>query len=194
MTPRGAGTTASAAAREDQLRAQRRRTRVWAGPGLCPDSERRRCARIFRMTAGSWRVAISRSRPRSAGTPGTSMADHWRRRGCERGREPAVRDHARARGRARPAGHGKSASSFPAAAPSPQAAPGTPAARTPVPASRRARPSSARARRGPTTTLFFTAGPSGESHGLFGQGGKPCRENQIRAQAGTFCPTPVRCG
>jgi len=62
MTPRGAGTTASAAppSRSDQD-APAPDSRG-AGPGLCPEWERARCARIFRMTAGSWTVAIRRRR------------------------------------------------------------------------------------------------------------------------------------
>jgi len=36
-----------------------------AGPGLCSDGERPRCARIFRMTAGSCSVAISQPGPKS---------------------------------------------------------------------------------------------------------------------------------
>ena len=36
-----------------------------AGPRLCPEWARSRCARIFRITTGSWSVAIRRSRPRA---------------------------------------------------------------------------------------------------------------------------------
>jgi hypothetical protein len=35
----------------------------WAGPGLCPEWQRERCAGIFRMTTGSCSVAITRRRP-----------------------------------------------------------------------------------------------------------------------------------
>jgi hypothetical protein len=46
-----------------------------AGPGLCPEWARARCARIFRMTAGSCRVAIRRSRPPQWPHARTSMAN-----------------------------------------------------------------------------------------------------------------------
>ncbi len=61
--PRCAGTTASAArpSRSDQDAAAP--DSGGAGPGLCPEWPSARCARIFRMTAGSCRVAIRRRRP-----------------------------------------------------------------------------------------------------------------------------------
>jgi len=63
MTPRGGGTTAAAAppSRSDQDAAAL--DAGGPGPGLCPEWQRARCARIVRMTAGSWSVAIRRSRP-----------------------------------------------------------------------------------------------------------------------------------
>jgi len=74
MTPRGADTTASAAPpiRSDQEAAAP--DSGGAGRGLCPEWERARCARIFRMTAGSWRVAIKRSRPPQWPQARTSIA------------------------------------------------------------------------------------------------------------------------
>jgi hypothetical protein len=45
----------------------------WAGDGTPPEWERARCARIFRMTAGSWSVAIRRKRPPQLGHASTSM-------------------------------------------------------------------------------------------------------------------------
>jgi Transposase len=64
-----------------------------AGPGLCSDSERPTCARIFRITTGSCRVAISRSRPPQCGHTSTSSAN-------ARSIKAA---HAQYRGRAAPA-------------------------------------------------------------------------------------------
>ena len=43
------------------------------GPGLCPEWQRARCARILRMTTGSCNVAIRRRRPPHWGHPSTSM-------------------------------------------------------------------------------------------------------------------------
>jgi len=58
MPPRGAGTTASAAppSRSDQDATAP--DSGGAGPGLCPEWQRARCARIFRMTAGSCSVGF----------------------------------------------------------------------------------------------------------------------------------------
>ena len=67
-----------------------------AGPGLCPDSARPRCARIFRITAGSCSVAIRRSRPPQRGHARTSTANHRRRRGRGLRHHAPVRDHTRA--------------------------------------------------------------------------------------------------
>jgi nucleoside-diphosphate-sugar epimerase len=46
-----------------------------AGPGLGPERATPRCARIFRMTAGSCSVAIRRSRPPQCGHARTSTAN-----------------------------------------------------------------------------------------------------------------------
>ena len=46
-----------------------------AGPGLGPEAPTPTCARILRMTAGSCRVAIRRSRPPQWGHARTSMAN-----------------------------------------------------------------------------------------------------------------------
>jgi len=56
----GADTTASTApwSRSDQDAAA---DAGGAGSGLCPECERSRCARIFRITAGSCSVAIRRT-------------------------------------------------------------------------------------------------------------------------------------
>ena len=73
--PRCAGTTASAAppTRSDQgVAAPDLRG---AGPGLGPEGPSPTCVRIFRMTAGSWSVAIRRSRPPQRGHARTSMAN-----------------------------------------------------------------------------------------------------------------------
>jgi hypothetical protein len=73
MPPRGAGTTASAAppSRSDQDATAP--DSGGAGPGLCPEWQRARCARIFRMTAGSCSVAIRRRRPPQWAHGSTSM-------------------------------------------------------------------------------------------------------------------------
>jgi len=57
-----------------------------AGPGLGPERAIPRCARSFRMTAGSCRVAIRRSGPPQCGQARTSMAkdDTSSRRGIRR--------------------------------------------------------------------------------------------------------------
>ena len=75
MAPRCAGTTASAAppSRSDQDAAAP--GSGGAGPGLGPEGPTPTCARIFRMTAGSCRVAIRRSRPPQWGHARTSMAN-----------------------------------------------------------------------------------------------------------------------
>ncbi len=52
MSPRGAGTTASAAPPSRSDQDAEALDSGGAGPGLCPEWERARCARIFRMTAG----------------------------------------------------------------------------------------------------------------------------------------------
>ena len=66
MTPRGSGTTAVAAP------SQRRSGLGWGGPGLGPEEAILRCARIFRIAAGSCSVAISGSRPPQCGHARTS--------------------------------------------------------------------------------------------------------------------------
>jgi len=73
MPPRGANTTAFAAplCRSDQDAAAP--DLGGARPGLCPEWPRARCARIFRMTAGSCSVAIRRRRPPQWAHAGTSM-------------------------------------------------------------------------------------------------------------------------
>jgi hypothetical protein len=68
MTPRGADTTGSAAALVDRIRTRAGRAR------LDPDWQRPRCARIFRITAGSCSVATRRSRPPQCGHSRASMA------------------------------------------------------------------------------------------------------------------------
>jgi hypothetical protein len=73
MTPRGAGTTASAAPRIDQDAMPP--DSGGAGPGLGPERAIPRCARSFRITAGSCSVAISRSRPPQCGHARTSIAN-----------------------------------------------------------------------------------------------------------------------
>jgi len=51
--PRGAGTTASAAPPSRSVQDAAAPDAGGAGPGLCPECERARCARIVRITAGS---------------------------------------------------------------------------------------------------------------------------------------------
>ena len=63
MPPRGAGTTASAAPPSRSEQDAAAPESGGAGPGLPAERERARRARILRMTAGSCRVAIRRSRP-----------------------------------------------------------------------------------------------------------------------------------
>ena len=72
MPPRSTSTTASAAplSRSNQDAAP---DSGGPGPGLCPEWERARCARIFRMTAGSCSVAIRRRRPPQWAHANTSM-------------------------------------------------------------------------------------------------------------------------
>jgi hypothetical protein len=119
LPPRGASTTASAAppSRSDQDAAAP--DSGGAGPGLCPEWPRARCARIYRMTAGSCSVAISRRRPPQRAHANTSMPNarcirpaqfqarrtgglhprtvqtcgQRRRRGRGLGRGPSIDDH-----------------------------------------------------------------------------------------------------
>jgi hypothetical protein len=73
MTPRRAGTTAAAAPSQSRQGAAAPDS-GGAGPGLGPERAIPRCARSFRMTAGSCSVTISRRRPSQYGHPRTSIA------------------------------------------------------------------------------------------------------------------------
>src|SRR6266850_2885642 len=73
MPPRGAGTMAYAAPRSRSDQDAAAPDSGWGGPGLCPEWQRARCARIFRMTAGSCSVAIRRRRPPQWAHANTSM-------------------------------------------------------------------------------------------------------------------------
>jgi hypothetical protein len=102
-----------------------------AGPGLGPEGPTPTCARMFRMTAGSCRVAIRRGRRPQWGHARTSIANarciraaqaqgrgvgftpaswtcgQWRRRGRGLGLHASVRDHAPGTGRAEPTRRGR---------------------------------------------------------------------------------------